>query len=171
MSMGGSGLLSTANETPLNSDQQPLFPGFKSARDAAGLPQELLGDGNRRFLVLEVDTIAGNDPFDEQQPFLNFNGQRFSSVVALLAVVNDLPIVDGNPVVDPPDVTPPPDGSFTCRRSSVESLNGGASIEIISNTSCTLFRGFVGNAVNFNLIPELAPPYPFPPTLAVSSKF
>jgi len=63
LAMGG--LSSTANETPLNSDQQPLFPGFKSARDAAGLPQNLLGDGNRRFLVLEVDTIAGNDPFDE----------------------------------------------------------------------------------------------------------
>ncbi|MGB0927505.1 MAG: hypothetical protein ACPGVA_09850 [Pikeienuella sp.] len=79
-------IASHANE-PLDADQQSLFPGLESARSALGLPAELQGTGERTFKILEIQNISGNDPFNEQQPLLNFNGQVVGSVADLLALI------------------------------------------------------------------------------------
>jgi len=146
----GLGLAFTTLAEPktLSSDQKPLFPGFSSAQEAANLPQELLGDGNRRFLVLEVDNIEGNDPFDEQQPFFNFDGVRVDSVEQLLALINDGPQLGINdPVVGigGGDIPPPP--ASDCQPSSLAADNFGTiSITIDPVTgACTLFQGSSGD--------------------------
>lgn len=96
-------IASHANE-PLDADQQSLFPGLENARTALGLPAELEGTGERTFKVLEIQNIRGNDPFNEQQPLLNFNGQIVASVADLLALIQGQQNIggggDGN-VCDP----------------------------------------------------------------------
>lgn len=127
------------NANPLDSDQKPLFPGFQSAQDAANLPQNLLGDGDRKFLILEIDNIEGNDPFDEQQPFLNFGGERVESVEDLLALINGAP-----PPVDPP---PPPTGGG-CSPSTIDSdSNGTITVQIFSTGGCQLLSNSSGNSL------------------------
>lgn len=84
----GAAIVANANE-PLDSDQEVLFPDLQNAREAAGLPKQLLGTGDRTFKVLEFQNINGNDPFNEEQPVLNFNGQIVGSVADLLALINN----------------------------------------------------------------------------------
>jgi len=74
-------------EETLDSDQKILFPGLSNAREAAGLPPQLQPTGERQIKILEIENVSGNDPFNEEQPLLNFNGQVVGSVPELLATI------------------------------------------------------------------------------------
>ncbi|MGB0506161.1 MAG: hypothetical protein ACPGGK_08175 [Pikeienuella sp.] len=144
-------IVANANE-PLDSDQEVLFPGLQNAREAAGLPKQLQGTGDRTFQVLEVQNINGNDPFNEEQPVLNFNGQIVGSIADLLALING---DDGNDdgddgndnVCDPASIN---SASFTVNKDGVAFDKANASISFDPDTGdCTLFNSTDGDMLIF----------------------
>lgn len=165
---------SQANET-LDSDQRELFPGLGGTDPTTGLPRGLVGTGDREFLVLEVENIAGNDPFDEQQPFLNFNGERLGSVQELLAAIAGIDNIDdgdddggdvGDNVCDPALVTstpfPVPNGfggfnDFAFASIDIDPVTGECRSLNNSNGNFLLFSypGFDQNNSIFDLDAEI----------------
>lgn len=145
-----------ADET-LDSDQKVLFPGLSNAREAAGLPKQLQPTGKRQIKILEIENVSGNDPFNEEQPVLNFNGQVVGSVPELLATIqgnnnnnnNNNGNNNGNNNNQAPcGVLSITSGVFSQRLNNVNNDIAQASIDLNANTlRCILFANSGGNAL------------------------
>lgn len=144
-------IASHANE-PLDADQQSLFPGLENARTALGLPADLQGTGDRTFLVLEIQNIRGNDPFNEQQPFLNFNGETVASVADLQALIEGQVNLAGGgngDVCDPATQTSGVFTAFVNNFNFFEDIGDGSINFDADNADCDLLQDTNGDIAFF----------------------
>lgn len=94
-----------AQEVIIGTDVAPLFPGLRGLLGTAppGLPP-----GATTVRIRDVRNIRGNNPFQQRQPLLNWNGQVVGSVAELLALVQGRRIAAGGFTCSPSTAT---DGS------------------------------------------------------------
>lgn len=81
------------HDVPLARDRMELFPGLGagSVLDGGFADEVQAGLGKRRYIIRikSVRVASGNNPFNQRQPLLNYNGQEVSSIGQLADLINN----------------------------------------------------------------------------------